>query len=276
MRRSGGALLGDRIRLNALGGPNVYVRSMATRQANLALSQSVADSLRVLKAARFDLVILETAGIGQSDSEVVDLVDLSVYIMTPEYGAPSQLEKIDMLEMSDYIVINKSDRRGALDALRDVRKQWKRNNTAFETPDEQIPVFPAIAHQWNDPGVDRFYAAIRRDLVAAGARVFEGDAAVVRSADVGSGAILPASSERYLAEIAETVRDYRRQTEVLAERAAVADGIARTLRDLEANPTLSPTIGPGAREALVGVAALLDAVAGCDHDPVDHVGGHRL
>jgi methylmalonyl-CoA mutase len=249
-RRSGGALLGDRIRLNALGGPNVYVRSMATRQANLALSQSVADSLRVLKAARFDLVILETAGIGQSDSEVVDLVDLSVYIMTPEYGAPSQLEKIDMLEMSDYIVINKSDRRGALDALRDVRKQWKRNNTAFETPDEQIPVFPAIAHQWNDPGVDRFYAAIRRDLVAAGARVFEGDAAVVRSADVGSGAILPASSERYLAEIAETVRDYRRQTEVLAERAAVADGIARTLRDLEANPTLSPTIGPGAREAL--------------------------
>ena len=249
-RRSGGALLGDRIRLNALGGPNVYVRSMATRQANLALSQSVADSLRVLKAARFDLVILETAGIGQSDSEVVDLVDLSVYVMTPEYGAPSQLEKIDMLEMSNYVVINKSDRRGALDALRDVRKQWKRNNTAFETPDEQVPVFPAIAHQWNDPGVDRLYAAIRRDLVAAGGRVFEGDVAVVRSADVGSGAILPASSERYLAEIAETVRDYRRQTEVLAERAAVADGISRTLRDLETNPTLSPTIGPAAREAL--------------------------
>ncbi|MCH7867995.1 MAG: methylmalonyl-CoA mutase family protein [Myxococcales bacterium] len=249
-RRSGGALLGDRIRLNALGGPNVFVRSMATRQANLALSQSVADSLRVLKAARFDLVILETAGIGQSDSEVVDLVDLSAYVMTPEYGAPSQLEKIDMLELSDYIVINKSDRRGALDALRDVRKQWKRNNVAFETPDEQVPVFPAIAHQWNDPGVDRLYEAIRRDLVTSGARVFEGDAPAVQTADVGSGAILPASSERYLAEIAETVRDYRKQTEVMAERAAVAEGIARTLRDLDADATASPLLDAGAREAL--------------------------
>jgi methylmalonyl-CoA mutase len=249
-RRSGGALLGDRIRLNALGGPNVFVRSMATRQANLALSKSVADSLRVLKAARFDLVILETAGIGQSDSEVVDLVDLSAYVMTPEYGAPSQLEKIDMLELSDYTVINKSDRRGALDALRDVRKQWKRNNLAFETADEEVPVFPAIAHQWNDPGVDRLYDAIRRDLVSAGASIFAGETAVAQTADVGSGAILPAASERYLAEIAETVRDYRKQTEIMAERAGVADGIARTLRDLDANSQAATPLDPAARETL--------------------------
>ncbi|MFP8872501.1 MAG: cobalamin-dependent protein [Myxococcota bacterium] len=153
-RRSGGALLGDRIRLNAIGGPNVYVRSLATRQANLALSPSVADALLVLKAAGFDFVVVETAGIGQSDSEIVDLVDRSAYVMTPEYGAPSQLEKIDMLELADYIVINKSDRRGALDALRDVRKQWKRNTVSFAASDEETPVFPAIAHQWNDPGVE--------------------------------------------------------------------------------------------------------------------------
>ncbi|MFT5442863.1 MAG: methylmalonyl-CoA mutase [Myxococcota bacterium] len=231
-RRSGGALLGDRIRLNALGGPQVFVRSLATRQANLALSQAVADSLSVLKAAGFDLVIVETAGIGQSDSEIVDLVDHSAYVMTPEFGAPSQLEKIDMLELADYIVINKSDRRGALDALRDVRKQWKRNNVAFDVDDVDVPVFPAIAHQWNDVGVDRFYEAVRIDLAAAGATAFahgRKDAAV---SEVGGASILPASSERYLAEIASTVRGYRKRTEEMAERAATADALARTLREL--------------------------------------------
>ncbi|MBW2295552.1 MAG: cobalamin-dependent protein, partial [Deltaproteobacteria bacterium] len=250
-RRSGGALLGDRIRLNALGGSNVFVRSMATRQANLALSQSVSDSLRVLKAAGFDLVIVETAGIGQSDSEIVDLVDLSAYVMTPDYGAPSQLEKIDMLELADYLVINKSDRRGALDALRDVRKQWKRNKGAFEAPDDRVPVFPTIAHQWNDPGVDRLYEAIRRDIVAAGAGVFEGESRLVRTADVGSGAILPASSDRYLAEIAATVRDYRKRTDEIADRAAAADGIARTLRELDDTSKDLPALDANAREALV-------------------------
>ena len=250
-RRTGGALLGDRIRLNALGGSNVFVRSMATRQANLALSRSVSDSLRVLKAAGFDLVIVETAGIGQSDSEIVDLVDLSAYVMTPDYGAPSQLEKIDMLELADYLVINKSDRRGALDALRDVRKQWKRNKGAFEAPDDRVPVFPTIAHRWNDPGVDRLYEAIRRDIVAAGAGAFEGESRLVRTADVGSGAILPASSDRYLAEIAATVRDYRKRTDEIADRAAAADGIARTLRELDDTSKDLPTLGANAREALV-------------------------
>ena len=232
-RRSGGALLGDRIRLNSVGGPTVFVRSLATRQANLALSPSVTDALLVLKAAGFDLVIVETAGIGQSDSEIVDLVDRSAYVMTPEYGAPSQLEKIDMLELADYIVINKSDRRGALDALRDVRKQWKRNTGSFAASDEEVPVYPAIAHQWNDPGVESLYLAIRKDLVAFGAKAFEGETRIGRGAQTGGGALLPASSERYLAEIAETVRGYRRQTETLAERAATADAIARTLRELD-------------------------------------------
>ncbi len=249
-RRSGGALLGDRIRLNSAGGSNVFVRSMATRQANLALSQSVADSLRVLEAAGFDLVIVETAGIGQSDSEIVDLVDLSAYVMTPDFGAPSQLEKIDMLEMADYVVVNKSDRRGALDALRDVRKQWKRNAGLFEEPDDRVPVFPTVAHQWNDPGVERFYEAVRCDLVAAGARTFEGEPRATESVGLATGVILPAANDRYLAEIAASVRQYRDETEVLVERAAAVDGFARTLRELDVDSSDAPDLAPQAREAL--------------------------
>src|SRR5262249_48580557 len=159
-RRTGGALLGDRIRMNAIHGPNVFVRSLATRRAHLALSRTVGDALCVLQAADYDLVIVETAGIGQSDSEIVDLVDTSVYVMTPEYGAPSQLEKIDMLDLADFVVLNKSDRHGALDALRDVRKQWRRNRAQFAAADADVPVFATIARQWNDPGVDRLFAAL--------------------------------------------------------------------------------------------------------------------
>jgi methylmalonyl-CoA mutase len=134
-RRSGGALLGDRIRMNAIHAPSIYVRSLATRQAHLALSRAVGNAIRVLQAADFDLIFVETAGIGQSDSEIVDLADASVYVMTPEYGAPSQLEKIDMLDLADFAVLNKSDRQGAADALRDVRKQWRRNHLQFEGDD---------------------------------------------------------------------------------------------------------------------------------------------
>ncbi|GAF86789.1 unnamed protein product, partial [marine sediment metagenome] len=138
-RRTGGALLGDRIRMNALEGPGIFARSLATRQAHLALSRAVADAVRVMQAAEFDLVFVETAGIGQSDSEIIDLVDVSLYVMTPDYGAPSQLEKIDMLELADLVVLNKSDRHGARDALRDVRKQWKRNQADFDSADEDLP-----------------------------------------------------------------------------------------------------------------------------------------
>jgi hypothetical protein len=143
---------------------SVFVRSLATRRAHLALSRSVADAVTALQAADFDLILVETAGIGQSDSEIVDLVDHSVYVMTPEFGAPSQLEKIDMLDLADLIVLNKSDRQGAADALRDVRKQWRRNRSGFDVPDPAVPVFATIARQWNDPGVDRLYAALRARL----------------------------------------------------------------------------------------------------------------
>src|SRR5262249_28233570 len=167
------ALLGDRIRLNAIHDPKVYARSLATRRAHLALSGAVREAIRVLQAARFDLVLVETAGIGQSDSEIVDLVDVPVYVMTPEYGAPSQLEKIDMIDLAELVIVNKSDRRGAKDALRDVRKQWKRNRGKFNLPDAETPVVATIASQWDDPGMDQAYERLRAKVVEAGGKRFE-------------------------------------------------------------------------------------------------------
>jgi methylmalonyl-CoA mutase len=227
-RRSGGALLGDRLRLNAIHGPGVFVRSLATRQANLALSRALADAVRVLQAADFDLILVETAGIGQSDSEIVDLADCSVYVMTPDYGAPSQLEKIDMLDLADFTVLNKFDRQGAEDALRDVRKQWRRNRGRPEATDDEVPVFPTVARRWNDPGTDRFYAALRARLFGEAAGAEAGPA----GAAVGAGPLIPAARRRYLAEIAETVRGWRQETEARAERAGAAHALARALTEI--------------------------------------------
>ncbi len=159
-RRTGGALLGDRIRMNAIPHPHAFMRSMATRQANLSLSPAVGNALNLLRISGFDLVILETSGIGQSDTEIVDVADLSTYVMTPEYGAASQLEKIDMLDYADLIAINKADKQGAEDALREVRKQFRRNRVRFEGSDEDLPVYDTIASDFNDPGTNRFYLAL--------------------------------------------------------------------------------------------------------------------
>ncbi len=235
-RRSGGALLGDRIRMNAIHGPRIYVRSLATRQAHLALSQAIRDAVAVLQAARFDLILVETAGIGQSDSEIVDLADVSVYVMTPEYGAPSQLEKIDMLDLADTIVLNKFDRRGAADALRDVRKQWRRNHAEFERPDHEVPVFPTVASQWDDPGMDRLYTALRDAMGLSST----GEVATPTVDELGEAEpLLPAERERYLAEIAETVRSYREETLREVEAARDAQALERVLRDAaEAAPEL--------------------------------------
>ncbi|MFL6592603.1 MAG: cobalamin-dependent protein, partial [Luteimonas sp.] len=157
-RRTGGALLGDRIRMNSLRSERVYMRSMATRRQNAATNTVLKDCIAFLKSLGYDLVIVETAGIGQSDSEIVDLVDFPMYVMTSDFGAPSQLEKIDMLDYAELVVLNKFDKRGAEDALRDVRKQWKRNRVAFQTKDEDIPVYPTIASQFNDPGISWMFA----------------------------------------------------------------------------------------------------------------------
>ena len=159
-RKTGGALLGDRIRMNSIVSDRVYMRSLATRQANLALSANVNDALDILKVSNYDLIILETSGIGQSDTEILEHSDLSLYVMTPEYGAATQLEKIDMLDFADVISINKFDKKGSLDALRDVKKQYQRNNNRFEEKVETMPVFGTIASQFNDPGTNSLYKSI--------------------------------------------------------------------------------------------------------------------
>jgi len=232
-RRTGGALLGDRIRMNAIGQPGIYVRSLATRQAHLALSQSVRDAVAVLQGAGFDLVLVETAGIGQSDSEITELADLSIYVMTPEYGAPSQLEKIDMLDLADLVVLNKSDRHGAQDALRDVRKQWRRNRTAFDAPDDAVPVYATIASRFGDAGTERFYRAL---VTRLGARAEHSFAVPnqVPLAVVETNPLLPPSRRRYLAEIAEAVRGYRARSDAEAERASDAWALDRSLRAVDA------------------------------------------
>ncbi|MFP8878862.1 MAG: methylmalonyl-CoA mutase family protein [Myxococcota bacterium] len=227
-RRSGGALLGDRIRMNSIGGSGVFARSLATRQAHLALSGAVGRAIRVLQAADFDLILVETAGIGQSDSEIIDLADASIYAMTPEYGAPSQLEKIDMLDLADFVVINKFDRAGSEDALRDIRKQWRRNHTEFSASDAKVPVFPTVARQWNDAGVNRLYVALREVLAGGELDAIE----PLAGAEVR--ALISGSRTRYLAEVADTVRSWKAETDSEAERAADAAAIARTLKALGA------------------------------------------
>ena len=239
-RRSGGALLGDRIRLNAIHGGSVFVRSLATRQANRSVSESVQDAVRVMRAAGFDLVVVETAGIGQSDSEIVDFAEVSLYVMTPEYGAPSQLEKIDMLDLADLVVLNKFDRQGGADALRDVRKQWRRNRDGAvmgqPLKDEELPVFPTVARDWHDPGTTRLYEALRRTLVARGANGFEREARNVAGALRSEPTIAP-ERIRYLAEISETLRAYRAQSLEQAAAASRVDGVGRTLDELGGSET---------------------------------------
>ena len=206
-RRSGGALLGDRIRMNAIDHPRVYMRSLATRQSNLALSKYVRQSIDICKAAGFDLVIVETSGIGQSDTEITEHSDVSLYVMTAEYGAATQLEKIDMLDFADLIAINKFDHRGSLDALRDVRKQYRRNHSLFEETDDQLPVYGTIASQFNDPGMNRLYQAIMARLVEATGAPLDSKFELTRGM-ARRNFVIPPERVRYLAEIVEDSRKY--------------------------------------------------------------------
>ncbi len=206
-RKTGGALLGDRIRMNSIKNERVYMRSLATRQSNLALSKHVKEAVDVLKAAHFDLIILETSGIGQSDTEIIEHSNMSLYVMTPEYGAATQLEKIDMLDFADIIALNKFDKRGALDALRDVKKQYKRNHQLWDVDDEEIPVFGTIASQFNDPGMNRLYKAVMDKLVEKTGAPLVSNIAITKEMSEKIY-IIPPNRTRYLSEITENNRNY--------------------------------------------------------------------
>jgi isobutyryl-CoA mutase len=233
-RRTGGALLGDRIRMNSLADERVYMRSVATRRQHLATSAALADAIAFLRSTGFDLVIVETAGIGQSDTEIVDLVDLPVYVMTSEYGAASQLEKIDMLDFAELVVLNKFEKRGAEDALRDVRKQWKRNRRAFRLDDEAVPVYPTIASQFNDPGVNRLFSALCAGLVKTCRLPQAQWTPAELPAATDHGALIPPRRVRYLAEIAENGRAANTEAERVAESASRAWCIWQSLEGLDA------------------------------------------
>ncbi|MBL7827360.1 MAG: methylmalonyl-CoA mutase family protein [Saprospiraceae bacterium] len=218
-RKTGGALLGDRIRMNAINNPRVYMRSLATRQSNLALSKYVHSAVNILKAAHYDLIILETSGIGQSDTEIVDHSDVSMYIMTPEFGAATQLEKIDMLDFADVIAINKFDKRGAQDALRDVRKQVQRNRNLWDKSVDDMPVFGCIASQFNDPGVNQLDRRVMTLLAEKNASGLQLPATPAESGKSEKVFIIPPGRTRYLSEISDNNRKYDTQA---VKQAAIA------------------------------------------------------
>ncbi len=244
-RKTGGALLGDRIRMNAINHPNIYMRSLATREAGSEIAASLPDVIAACKCAGFDLILVETSGIGQGDAAIVPHVDFSLYVMTPEFGAASQLEKIDMLDFADFVSINKFDRRGAQDALRDVRKQMQRNRSAFGVSPDTMPVFGTIASRFNDDGVTALYQTIAASLKTHGLNAGEGrlKPVTVKSSS-GENVIVPPARGRYLAEIAEAVRGYHtevakqtrlaRERQQLREARRMLDAAKKNSSDLDA------------------------------------------
>ena len=255
-RRSGGALLGDRIRMNSLSAPNVYMRSLATRRRNLATSAVLKDVISLYQLAGFDLVIVETAGIGQSDTEVIDLVDLPIYMMTSEYGAASQLEKIDMLDFAEMVVLNKFERRGAEDALRDVKKQWRRNHPdQLYAPDAEIPVYPTIASRFNDPGVNKLFAAICAKLQSKSVSARSWQVQDPGPTEfVSRDPLIPGSRSRYLAEIAAGGRKADGDIERIAASASRAYALYESLKALRDPALPTPAQPYGAAPATTDAA----------------------
>ncbi|NQV54177.1 MAG: methylmalonyl-CoA mutase family protein [Flavobacteriales bacterium] len=231
-RKTGGALLGDRIRMNAIRNDRVYMRSLATRQSNLALSKHVKEALSILKAAQFDLIILETSGIGQSDTEILDHSDASLYVMTPEFGAATQLEKIDMLDFADIVAVNKFDKRGALDAVRDVKKQYQRNHQLWDAKVDDIPVYGTIASQFNDPGMNTLYKAIM-DLMVDKAGATELQSTFEITDEMSEKIfIIPPARTRYLSEISESNRAYDKWVDDQSEIADKLYAMTRTIEEI--------------------------------------------
>ncbi|MDO9404590.1 MAG: methylmalonyl-CoA mutase family protein [Polaromonas sp.] len=251
-RKSGGALLGDRIRMNAISpwqqGPRVFMRSLATRDFGSEISAALPDVIAACKVAGFDLIVVETSGIGQGDAAIVPHVDVPMYVMTPEFGAASQLEKIDMLDFAEFVAINKFDRKGALDALRDVAKQVQRNKEAWTTPADQMPVFGTMAARFNDDGVTALYQALKPRLATLGLQLSEGDLPQVDVRhSTNQTPVVPAARTRYLAEITDTVRGYKKRARAQAQ-------LAREVQQLKAAAAMlkidKPDRAPAAEAAL--------------------------
>ena len=251
-RKSGGALLGDRIRMNAISpwakGSRVFMRSLATRDFGSEISQALPDVIAACKCAGFDLIVVETSGIGQGDAAIVPHVDVPMYVMTPEFGAASQLEKIDMLDFAEFIAINKFDRKGSLDALRDVAKQVQRNKEAWTTPTEKMPVFGTMAARFNDDGVTALYQALKPRLTALGLSLTQGALPIVNVRhSTNQTPVVPAARTRYLAEISDTVRGYKK-------RAQAQSRLAREIQQLQASAAMlkvdKPERAPAAEAAL--------------------------
>ena len=265
-RRTGGALLGDRIRMNAINNARCFMRSMATRAANTSVPAAVRDALLALGGAGYDLVVLETAGIGQSGTEVVDLSDRSLYVMTPEFGAPTQLEKIDMLDFADVVAINKADKRGADDALKYVRKQMQRNREDFARSVDEMPAFLCMASRFGDAGVDQVFAAVLGGLGAG----WDAGEPLARASDMH--VVVPPRRVRYLSEVADAVRAYKARGEAEATLAAKADGLQRAVDALGGDARLEAlrdetlaALDPHARALLDEVRSLRTDYAADEH-----------
>jgi methylmalonyl-CoA mutase len=259
-RKSGGALLGDRIRMNAISpwsqGARVYMRSLATRDTGSEVSAALPDVIAACRAAGFDLVIVETSGIGQGDAAIVPLVDVPMYVMTPEFGAASQLEKIDMLDFAEFVAINKFDRKGAADALRDVSKQVQRNREAFTVMPDQMPVYGTMASRFNDDGVTALYQALKGRLAEVGLPLSEGRLPAVNTRhSTHQTPIVPPARVRYLAEISDTVRGYKARARAQARLAREIQQLHGTARMLEQdNPDKT-----NARNAVLALATQREA-----------------
>ncbi len=240
-KKTGGALLGDRIRMNSISSPRAYMRSLATRESDKALSEYVQEAIDICKAAAYDFIILESAGVGQSDASILDYVDVSVYVMTPEYGAASQLEKINMLDFADLVCVNKFDKAGALDALHDVRKQYKRNHMLFSAKDEDLPIISTIAAQFNDAGVNELFERLMEKIAEKTGVKFHGDIEHhAHTAETFSqSTIIPPKRVRYLAEIAETIKAY---DDWVIEQSAIATKLYQLDGTLTAASALSAVV----------------------------------
>ena len=256
-RKTGGALLGDRIRMNSIKNPRVYMRSLATRQSNLALSKYVKEAVDIVKAAGFDLIILETSGIGQSDTEIIEHSNTSLYVMTPEYGAATQLEKIDMLDFADIIAINKFDKKGALDALRDVKKQYQRNHQLFDKNPDEMPVFGTIASQFNDPGMNRLYKAVMDKIVECSGADLQ---STYHISDEMSEKIyiIPPSRTRYLSEISENNRNYDKWVDKQVEIADKLYGLKSAIETLSSLKNTEASLIEALKAAYADIELNLD------------------